>query len=201
MGRTPDFKSGNAGSKPVSSTAIFIVSARGRQSTAQAQDIRKSCARELGKAMEAHEGSHALAELEASIEQRLARILQLNNEVDALRTAKQVLLDDVSAVAVTPPPKERVRSRLKFHRKDSHTTQVTDAIHASLTTEGELHRKVIVERIEAKGIQLGTGDPVRALSAYLSQDPRFTSDGRGYWRLAKEPQPASAKQPEETGPK
>lgn len=134
---------------------------------------------------EAHEGSPGLQEIEAHIDRRLAQLTQIHSELDTLRKAKALLIDGMAAIATTPPPKKRTRSRLRYHQKDSHTKKITDAIHAILTEAGEVHRKVITERVEAMNIDLGTGDHVRSLSAYLSQDPRFVTDNRGNWRLAK----------------
>ena len=146
------------------------------------------------------EGSPAIADIEASIEQRLAQLAQINRELDALRTAKAVLIGDLSAIASKPPPKKRVRPRLRFHRKDSHTEQVTTAIYKILTEAGELRRSLIAQRVEEMGIDLGEGDKVRNLSAYLSQDPRFVSDGRGNWRNAQNVELESADFPEDEGP-
>ena len=70
----------------------------------------------------------------------------------------------------------------------SHTDVVTDAIADILTEEGKpLHRSVILERIQAKGIYVGGHKPVNTLGSYLSLDPRFMVVGRGVWALVDSP--------------
>lgn len=66
----------------------------------------------------------------------------------------------------------------------SHTRIVTDAMAEILRDGRPMHRKKILERVQALGIHVSPTNTIGNLSARLSQDPRFRSDGRGNWRLA-----------------
>ena len=79
------------------------------------------------------------------------------------------------------------------HAEGSLSQEITDAILQILLEERPMHtmhRKKILEKVEAKGILLGGTDRIRTLSSYLSNDRRFVTDGqkgRGTWTLAGEP--------------
>ena len=80
----------------------------------------------------------------------------------------------------SPPPSE-----------GTYTAELTAAIHELLIEERPLHRKVILERLEIKGIFVSGQDKLRTLSAHLSQDARFTPTERGFWTLVATPVSAS----------
>ena len=76
------------------------------------------------------------------------------------------------------------------HAEGSFSKQISDAILHILLEERPMHRKKILEKVEAKGVLLGGTDRIRTLSSYLSNDRRFVTDGqegRGIWTLAGEP--------------
>lgn len=50
-----------------------------------------------------------------------------------------------------------------------------------------LHYTDIFERLQIAGIEVKGKDPLRNVSAHLSNDQRFTSIGKGYWGLASWP--------------
>ena len=62
--------------------------------------------------------------------------------------------------------------------------EITDAIYEVLETESPLHRRDILERVEASGVIIGGKDKLQNLSAYLSEDRRFQPAERGHWTLA-----------------
>ena len=66
--------------------------------------------------------------------------------------------------------------------------RLVDAIDAILRAERPMHRQDILARLEEQGVYVGGNSPINSLSAYLSQDARFVSIGRGQWRLADEPE-------------
>ena len=62
---------------------------------------------------------------------------------------------------------------------------VADAIYKVLRDEHSLHRKVIVERVKAKGIPIESANPVQYIATLLSLDDRFERIHHyGYWKLA-----------------
>ena len=58
--------------------------------------------------------------------------------------------------------------------------EITDAMYDALK-DGPLHRKVIMEKLKARGIYVGGG--VRTVGAYLSVDDQFKNVGKGIWTL------------------
>ena len=69
----------------------------------------------------------------------------------------------------------------------TYTAVLTGLIYELLLAERPLHRKVILERLEAEGIFVSGQDKLRTLSAHLSHDDRFTPTERGFWTLANPP--------------
>ena len=67
------------------------------------------------------------------------------------------------------------------------TAELTAAVHAMLLEERPLHRNAIHQRLQAQDIHVGGKDSLGTLSAYLSNDKRFITAGRGEWTLAKSP--------------
>lgn len=64
--------------------------------------------------------------------------------------------------------------------------QIGDAIAEILEEEHPLHRRVIHERLEARGIRVPGQDAVNNTGAHMSGDARFKSLGRGMWDLEEE---------------
>ena len=60
---------------------------------------------------------------------------------------------------------------------------IRSAIYAVLSDDSPLHRKVILERVLERGLQVGGQDPLTHISAHLSKDDRFRGIGDGYWSL------------------
>ena len=56
-----------------------------------------------------------------------------------------------------------------------------------LLEERPLHRNAIHQRLQSQDIHVGGKDSLGTLSAYLSNDKRFITAGRGEWTLAKSP--------------
>ena len=65
----------------------------------------------------------------------------------------------------------------------TYTDTLTDAIVEVLETEQPLHRNVILERVQDKGVHVAGVEPVKSLGAHLSADPRFKNVSRGVWAL------------------
>ena len=103
-----------------------------------------------------------LAAQRADIDARLNRIAAAMEEIRQLGDAE------------SPTP-----------RGGEQRKRVTDAIEQILRGEQPLHRQNILARLETKGIYVGGANPINSLSAYLSQDDRFVSVGRGQWSLAE----------------
>ena len=65
----------------------------------------------------------------------------------------------------------------------TYTDILTDAIVEVLEIEQPLHRNLILERVQAKGVHVAGLEPVKSLGAHLSADPRFKNVSRGIWAL------------------
>ena len=72
-------------------------------------------------------------------------------------------------------------------RNGTFGAQVIKTIHAILQEESPLHRKMILERVLARGVHIGTQDPLRTVGAYLTLGKQFRPDGRekGVWALVE----------------
>jgi hypothetical protein len=46
-----------------------------------------------------------------------------------------------------------------------------------------LHYRDIYQQLQDRGIQVQGLDPLKNVGAHMSADPRFVSDGKGFWRL------------------
>lgn len=73
-------------------------------------------------------------------------------------------------------------------RGGERRARLVDAIDAVLRAERPMHRQDILARLEEQGVYVGGNTPINSLSAYLSQDERFESVGRGQWTLVDEPE-------------
>ena len=67
----------------------------------------------------------------------------------------------------------------------TYKEQVAQAIVEVLTEEQPLHREVIRERVEAKGIPLTAQRPIDTIAQRLTSDKRFVNvvRGKGIWAL------------------
>ncbi|MCY4364715.1 MAG: hypothetical protein OXE17_00575 [Chloroflexi bacterium] len=63
---------------------------------------------------------------------------------------------------------------------------VADAMFEVLRKERPLHRKVILERIQAKGVPIDSKKPVDYIAQLLTQDASFAREAgmRGYWTFS-----------------
>ena len=114
-----------------------------------------------------------LRDLENKIKQREEVIARLNKEIDALKTVYEL--------------EEAKPTGGRTTRHNSHEAELTDAIESVLQEERPLHRRVILERVQAKGIYVGGDNAVKAMSPYLTRDNRFKNVSRGVWTLARTP--------------
>ena len=64
--------------------------------------------------------------------------------------------------------------------------QVTDIVEAMLRKHGPQHRKALLQMVEASGVIVGGQSPVSNMSAYLSRDKRFRSNGDGLWSIVQD---------------
>ena len=116
----------------------------------------------------------AIAGIEASIRSKRAAIGTLESDIAALEQARAILLGDVRAPA--------------GQSAASNSAQIKDAIYEILQAEHPLHRKVILERVQALGLRVGGKNPLHTLGSHLSTDPRCQpTETRGVWTLATEP--------------
>ena len=72
--------------------------------------------------------------------------------------------------------------------RSSYEREMSDAMFDILTDERPLHRNIILDRVQERGIQVGGRKPVNTIGSYLSIDDRFSNVARGIWTLAEEPQ-------------
>ena len=102
-----------------------------------------------------------------SILQRKERDMQaLADSINALRIAIHEV-EIAEDVVITTPQRGTFRQEL------------TDAIYSILDEHGPLHRKIILGKLEERGIHVGGG--VNTVGSYLSVDDRFKSVGKGLW--------------------
>ena len=66
--------------------------------------------------------------------------------------------------------------------------QVTDTVEAILRKHGPQHRKALLQMVEASGVIVGGRSAVSNMSAYLSRDVRFGSNGDGLWKIVQDNQ-------------
>ena len=123
----------------------------------------------------------------ASIQRRQGRLQvldeerdQLVREIQGLEIAVAAFQDDYSVIKNTP----------NVHLDDDEpiTRRVQRCAYTLLQEERPLHRKELMYRVEAMGIEIVGKDKLRAFASYINPDKRFTSvEGmRGYWTLVEE---------------
>lgn len=81
-----------------------------------------------------------------------------------------------------------VRHSRRYDTKPrSHIRVLSDSLAEILRDGKPMHRMEILARLQAMYIHLSPTNPIGHMIAGLSRDDRFTSDGRGNWRMAEPP--------------
>ena len=124
--------------------------------------------------------STIIAQINASIERRKNKIGALEAEIAGLEVAKAALLGDADQQPEESAAPSTARS------KESNSTRVRRAAYEILLSEGRpMHRKLLLERVQVKGLHVGGKSPLHSFGALLSTDSRFaTTHERGVWGLA-----------------
>lgn len=123
---------------------------------------------DLAKAYRRQQRDLARAQIDA--------LQKFQDEVNAMFYDEQAKLQQLIADYLDEEP--------KLPGEGTFTADLTGAVHAMLTEQRPLHRKVIHDRLKEQGIHVGGKDALGNLSAYLSNDSRFKTAGRGEWTLA-----------------
>ena len=133
--------------------------------------------------------STIIAKINVSIERRRAKISALEAEVAGLEVAKAALLGDAGQQT------ENVTTARLTTSTESNSARVKNAAHDILLTEGRpMHRRVLLERVQDRGLSVGGKNPLHSFGALLSTDDRFTTTkergvwGLAVWTLAEEPE-------------
>ena len=137
----------------------------------------------------------------------------LTAEKDLLRARKRRINKALSAVdalleCATPAEQEETQ----VSESDADDSQmapyvgeriqgksVKDEIYDILLSgNGPIHRSVIYDRLVERGLRIGGLGPIRS---HLSNDERFTSMGKGMWKLANpsQKQPNPVAEPDDNG--
>lgn len=138
-----------------------------------------------------------IRDLKAAIGEVEERKRQIDEEHRALLTAlryfegqeespegeRSGILDRARGVTSRLPEVQFRRAR-EGARSGGTSNELRDAIYEILSTEGPLHRGVILELLEEKGVKIPGNNPNNNLGAHLSIDPRFIIIRRGVWGLA-----------------
>lgn len=96
-----------------------------------------------------------------------AQRAQIERDIAALERALEIADADVSA-----------------DDQVSATKMVPNAIWSLLRETGQpLHYTVILERLQRRGVTVRGQDPAKNVGAHMSGDPRFVSNGKGFWGL------------------
>ena len=137
--------------------------------------------------------------LRKALSEREAKRNDLDKEIEGLKEtlsfiAQSRLDEEPQLPEASPAPDGVTRDFWAVrHAKGSLSQEVTDAILEILGAERPMpmHRKKIMEMVEAKGIVLGGKVRIRTLSSYLSNDRRFVNvkKNSGVWALADSPLP------------
>ncbi|MFC5500360.1 hypothetical protein ACFPOE_22650 [Caenimonas terrae] len=77
-------------------------------------------------------------------------------------------------------------------RENSHKARVLSAAMALLADGVSMKTPLLLEKMEARGIEFQAKDKQGNLSVILSKDPRFVSDRRTGWSLAQKNQQDAA---------
>ena len=118
--------------------------------------------------------------METSLNHRFAEI-----QLEGLKQFRDELNEEIASL-------ERVVNQFNSNSvqtptEGTYTAELTNAIYELLIEERPLHRRTILDRLEAKDIFVGGSNKLRTLSAHLSHDGRFTPTERGFWTLANPP--------------
>lgn len=101
--------------------------------------------------------------------------------MDAQKEERQSRLDAIREVERLPD------AAVSVPQIGTHKHNLTAAIYDILCEERPLHRSVLLDRVRSRGVYVGGDNPMNSFGAYLSQDKRFVSVGKGVWTLVEEP--------------
>ena len=109
---------------------------------------------------------------------------RLNQQI----TDAQRRVESIREVIAMYEEEQAANAKSATPRNGTFGAQLNDAIEAILREESPLHRKVVLERVIARGIHVGGKNPMNKMSTYLSQSDRFKPDGRksGVWTLVED---------------
>ena len=113
-----------------------------------------------------------IRDLRVKVKQLEAQKREIDKQVENLHGAIRVFEQNVDA---------------EDEGRSSYEREVSDAMSDILTDERPLHRNVILDRVQERGIQVGGRKPVNTIGSYLSIDDRFKNVSRGVWTLADNP--------------
>ena len=119
--------------------------------------------------------STTIRNLTAEIDDRKARRAVLDQQIETLERALNVLTATEATLPIVPRKSE-----------SSYAATITDAIEQVLLEERPLHRSEILARVSARGVYVGGTKPIASLGSYLSVDNRFKNVGRGVWTLTND---------------
>ena len=127
-------------------------------------------------------GHSAIQTIDETIQVLLEKRQELDVDIEKLRDARGVLQVHIPVDADQPAKKDTKPNH-------SFTNMVTDTIEELLLEKRPLHRKILFEKVEARGFAIGGKDPLNRFGVYMSNDPRFRPDPylRGNWTLTNEP--------------
>ena len=118
---------------------------------------------------------------------RESTITDLRAQARQLEAKKRDIDKQVEAVYTTLRVFEQ-NGEVHRSRGSSYAQELTNAMYDILVTERPLHRSIIFERVQDRGIHVGGQKPVNTIGTYLSIDERFRNVGKGTWTLRVEPQ-------------
>lgn len=120
-----------------------------------------------------------LRELRTEVEQVERSREQLQRALRAMDKRRDLLMELLAHYETESvgTPAEETRAA------DMPAKLVRNAAVEVLRDSGPLHYKMILVRLEERGISVNGKDPARNLNAHLSNDERFVSLGEGRWTL------------------
>ena len=145
--------------------------------------------------------AHTVDAIDAQIARREAAMTQLREEIESLRGARAIFLDDGPDDSPTPPVNSDTLSIASTPKPDTIGKEMYGAIFPMLYESGEKHRSDIMERLRSMGIHLPGDTPEQrtnyvggflrhgvqwnglTLKSMAKEDPRL----RGYWAVEGEP--------------
>ena len=124
--------------------------------------------------------STVIAKINSSIQRRKDKIVALESEIAGLEVARSALLGDAGQQAEESTTPRSVTST------ESNSAKVKNVVEDILLAEGRaMHRRILLERVQARGLYVGGKNPLHSFGALLSTDSRFaTTEERGVWGLA-----------------